>query len=64
MINVRAVRVKPNQVNFIIDGVKVAFVIDGNVGFWPQCIDVIAKWREPEYAELANFMAPFIAEML
>lgn len=63
-INVTFIKVTAMLVDFYCDDIKIASVINASVIFWPESEKVVNKWGEKQYYNLANIMAPHIADMM
>jgi hypothetical protein len=63
-IDVTFKKVTSMIVDFYCDNVKIASVINASVIFWPESERVLNKWGEKQYNNLANIMAPHIADMM
>lgn len=54
----------PKLVDFFYKNAKIASVWNANVIFHPVSADICKDWKEQQWKEAAEFMAPFIAKML
>lgn len=64
MEGIKFIQLSPMKVDFYCEGVKIASVFGGSVIFHPKSPDVVNKWKPDRMKELAEFMAPFVADML